>query len=510
MFDKQKQLFRIISTLIPSEKSYFKKYCYKNASKDNEVIYLFDLIEKHLKKDSEIDETILKHKLTKKYSFKNYTKTKSKLLQLLLETIRDYDKKNNELERVFEYIAFSDSLIERKLFHDSKNMLEKALKIAEELEQIEQIIYIKSKIARYSYHTEKYTASKKIDDNKTPILDKIELLKQKIIDENAIYQVVHFQKTIGVPRSQDDIELFKEIIGLESFNKDYEAKLMSSKLSLATIKSNFMIGVGDTNTAIDTATKLIDNFSISSRLQKNINASYITLFDTLMQASLLSLNILVFEKYYPKFLAIRTFSSKDENIKLEVDLYARSIYYIVTDKVELYKELIPEFEVLREKPFIHNVRKISLAYYMVMGSFLAEEYENAYKNIQWLKNHKHLGIRYDIEVAILTMESIILLEQREFSLLEYQLRSFYEYLKNRERKFQIETALLSFIKNGIKAKSKEEIFSNISSTYSEMEKIIKENPSEKAFLNSFDIVSWLQSKIENESFKKLYYKNNIG
>jgi len=105
MFDKQNQLFRIVSTLIPSEKSYFKKYCYKNAQKDNEVISLFDLIEKILKKSTEVDEFELTKLFLKKHQTKSYTKTKSKLLQLLLETIREYDRKNNDLEKIFELIA---------------------------------------------------------------------------------------------------------------------------------------------------------------------------------------------------------------------------------------------------------------------------------------------------------------------------------------------------------------------------------------------------------------------
>ena len=58
MLDKQKQLFRIIFTLVPSEKSYFKKYCYKNATKYNEILSLFDIIEKVLKKIDDIEKLV--------------------------------------------------------------------------------------------------------------------------------------------------------------------------------------------------------------------------------------------------------------------------------------------------------------------------------------------------------------------------------------------------------------------------------------------------------------------
>lgn len=507
MFDKQKQLFRIISKLTPTEKSYFKKYCYKNATKDNEVLHLFDLIDKYLKKENEIDEEKLLKQFSKKYVSKDYTKIKSRLLHMLLETIRAYDKKNNEFERIYEYIAFSDLLNERELFFDAKNMLKKALKIAEELERVEQVIFLKSKINQYNYYTEKYSLTKSNKEAKE-IFEDIDKLKHKIEDDIATYRVLQFQKTIGVPRSEKDIVLFKEIMALKSFNKNYKAKFVSSNLHLATAKSGFLLGVGDVKAVIETSTKLIDNYKVSIKLQKILTSSYLSLFDSFLQACLLTLNIPVFENYYPKFKAIKTFDIKDENTKLSIDLYAKSIYYIVADKLKNYEELTLEFEKIKEKTFIPNFRKISLGYYMVMGSFLAEKNETAYESIQWLKNNKHLGIRFDIEVAILTMESIILLEQKEYSQLEYQLRSFYEFLKNRERKFKMETALLHFVKNSIKSKTNNERKIVFENSFNEMQKIVKDNPQEKAFLNSFDIISWLESKLINENFKTIYYKNN--
>ena len=427
---------------------------------------------------------------------------------MLLETLRAYNKKLNAFENIIEYIAFSDLLKERELFFDAKSMLQKALKNAKEHEQIELVILIKNKINQYNYYTEKYSLDKNTR-NKQAIFEDINSLKNKIEDDTAAYRVVQYQKTIGIPRSKEDIELFKEIMALKSFDKNYQSEFMSTRLHLASTKSSFLLGVGDTKTVIETSINLIDNFKLNSNHQKTLVSSYLGMFDTFLQACLLTINIPVFEKYYPIFNAIECKDTKDKNTKQSVALYLKSIYYIVGDKLEKYKELVTEFEEFKDKAFIHNYRKISLGYYMVMGSFLAKEFDSAYDTIQWMKNNKKLGIRFDIEVAILTMESIILLEQKEYSQLEYQLRSFYEFLKNRERKFQMETALLHFVKNGIKSKTNEERQNVFEKSFIEMKNIVAENPQEKAFLNSFDIISWLESKLENSDFKVVYYKNNI-
>lgn len=509
MNKKKNQLFRIIAALRPSEKAYLKKFGYKQEKQDSIVIYLFDLIDKQMKAAGDFVEEKLISSFGKKFPKQNYTKVKSRLLEQVLDALRDYDKKHNEVEKIYDYLAYAESLKKRELFFDAWNILQRAEKLAEELELVELLIYIKTKKYYYEIFAQKYLAKHSDNETISNILADVETLKDRIDADFAAYRILHFQKSIGIPRSADDFELLKEIQSHPAFSATYAPALESTKLNLAVALSGIFFSVGDVQSVVRVAEKLINNYKAGEKLRRINSSKYLSLFDSFLQASLLSLNIPLYERYYPTFSTVTTYGEDDKNLKLGIDLYTRSIYAIVSGRLDLILGLTQEFNRVREKNYIPNYRKISLAYYMVFGPFLLQDYEQAFEQIQWIKNNRHLGLRYDIEVGILSMECIILIERKDFSLLEYRLRSFDAFLKSKERKFKIEAKVVQLIRNTLACMDNTDLEKVYTKSYAEMRAIVANNPAENAFLQAFDIISWLEGKIKQLSFRELYYKNNI-
>jgi len=510
MFQKKDQLFRVIRILKAPEKAYLKKYAYKDVRKESEAVGLFNLIDKQIKKEDKIEEAILIKQFHKKFPNHNYTKIKSRLLHLILDTLIEYDKNKNELYKIFDLIAMSDSLSNRKLFYDAKNILEKAVKIAEDLEQIELLILIKIRIYFFNTYIQKYGNIKDNRINFKELQNDLNVLKGKVNELSAVYELILFQKSIGVPRSQADFERLDKIQNQPVFQLDYIPELNTSKIELVTGLCGIYFALGDVQSVVKIGKKFIKEFQPSPKLSKFFTMKYLSFYDSFLQGILLSLNVPLFEKYYPKFQDIKTYGADESNYKRSLNLYIQSIYAIVGKKINVMPELTKEFEQVKKETYVPNYRKVSLAYYMIFGNFLNDAYDLSLDNIQWLKDHKHLGIRYDIEIAVLTMECIIFIKKEEFDLLEYRLRSFSDFLKTRERKFSIEAAMMRLFNKIIKNVSKANFKKTMQESLLEMQQIVKENPSEKAFINAFDIISWLESELNNQAFKVIYYKNNIG
>lgn len=509
MIKKKNQLFRIISALKPSEKAYFKKFGYKLEKQQSDVILLFDLIDKQLKQAATFHEETLVTSFEKKAPQQNYTKIKSRLLEILLDALRDYDKKGNETEKIFDYLAYAESLKKRELFYDAWSVLQKAEKLAEELEMTELLIFIKSKRYYYEIFTQKYQVTYAANDTINAIFEDVQTLHNRIGSDLAAYRILHFQKSIGTPRSQEDFGLLEEIKKLPSFEEGYRPELESSKLNLAVALAGVYFSIGDTASVARVGEQVIREYNPSEKLRKMYSAKYLSLFDSFLQAALLSLNIPLFETYYPIFAEVPTYGQDDRNLKIGIDLYTRSIYAIVAKKLEIVPDLAQEFNQVKEKSYIPNYRKVSLAYYMVFGSFLREDFNAAYEQIQWMKNNHQLGMRYDIEIGILAMECVILLEKKELTYLEYRLRSFNDFLKRTARKFKMESAFLQLIRQAlaaVDAKAEQVIFAK---ARSEMKEIVAANPAENTFLQAFDVISWLESNIQKEPFQEVYFRNNL-
>ena len=506
---KQNQLFRIISTLQAPEKSYIKKFGYKQDNHDSSLESLFNLADKALRSSKEVDESKLIEQFAKKHPELNYTKTKSRLLAHVLDGLRSYDKKRNETEKVFDLLAIAESLRKRDLFFDAWNILQKAEKLAEALELTELVIHIKSKKYYYEIFTQKYQASELRNATLDHLVDDLETLRNRITSDFAAYRILHFQKSIGIPRSEEDIQLLKEIKALPAFQDDFESQLGGARLNLAVAMCGIYFSLGDIPSVIKVAQKLLHNYAVSDQLRKLNSAKYLSLFDSFLQAALLSLNVSLFEEYYPQFQHSPTFGQDDKNLKHGIDLYLRSIYAIVAKKLEGVPQLIEEFNLVREKAYIPNYRKVSLGYYMSFAPFLRADYSQAMAQIQWMKNNHHLGMRYDIEVGILGMECMILLERKDFDLLAYRLRAFDEFVRKKGRKFKLEAAMIRFIRAALSSQNQSAFQEICKDSHAEMTAIIQDNPQETAFLQAFDVMSWLESRSMDLDFAEVYFKNNI-
>ncbi|MEM7035730.1 MAG: hypothetical protein AAF570_02050, partial [Bacteroidota bacterium] len=503
------QLFRIMATMKSAEKAYFKKFGYKQEKQQSAALALFTLIEKYLRKSVEVDEQKLSTEFEKKHPKARYTKTKSRLLELLLEALRAYDKKGNEAEKVYDYLAYAESLRKRELFYDAWQILQKAEKLAEELELVELLIYIKSQKYYYEIFTEKYRADQVHNATLDDLLSDLELLKNRLETDFAAYRILHFQKSIGVPRTPSDFKLLETIRQHPAFEPDYDCALESSRLTLAVALSGIFFSIGDIASVIRVSENLLQRFKGSEKLRKRNSAKLLTLFDAFLQAALLSLNVPLYERHYPKFRDLQTYGEGDRNLKTGIDLYCRSIYAIVAQRLDLLSELVQAFSEVREMSYIPNYRRVSLGYYMSFGPFLNDDFSTAFEQIQWLKNNQHLGIRYDVEVAMLEMECIILLKKEEFEVLEYRVRAFDAFLKKHERKSGVEAVALRYFRRCLEAGTSKAIEANAPDALAELEAAIAEDPKAAAALNAFDLRAWLQAQIEGHSFQHCYYRNNF-
>ncbi|HHS95506.1 MAG TPA: hypothetical protein ENJ45_02870 [Phaeodactylibacter sp.] len=110
--------------------------------------------------------------------------------------------------------------------------------------------------------------------------------------------------------------------------------------------------------------------------------------------------------------------------------------------------------------------------------------------------------RQDLQSLGRILNLIIHYEMGNNELLEYLLRSSYRFLRKRNRMFEFEKRLMRFIKNSkdmIYRKQIKKAFIILKEDFESLLQI----PSEKAMLQYFDFIAWLESKIENKTFAEI-------
>jgi hypothetical protein len=505
MNHKKEQLFRVINHLSPNEKAYFRKFTYKVSKEDSSVFQLFELIEKAQRK-GEIDE----NKLTKEFQKINpnadYIKVKSNLLHKLFEAIVNYDRNSSTLHELFELLELADSLFKRKLIHDALHTLKKAEKIALQNQELELLLKIKEQYISLEAYVRVFNRNVFEHSFYNDSLNYLKLLQNKMLVREATQQVHHFQKLIGTPRSMEDLEILKSIEASPGLKINFDALDDSSKMDQTLSLCIIYFSKGDFEGVIKICKSFLSKYKQETNTNKLLSTKLLSIYDSLMQACLMNKNLSEFKSIYNQFEKLNFNYNEHIRLKNGISLYVKAVAGTYELNFNSFEQLDQQFSAIENDELIPNYRKVSLAYYLIFGLFLSEKFNLAASRISWLLQKQDINIRYDIDVAVRVMNLIILLEKDEWYHLEYAIRNFKQLLENRERKFELELHFIKMLKKALQTKSAQELKTQLIDIRKDIEKCIEKNPIEANFLTGFDLLSWIESKLQNRSFKEIYLK----
>ena len=132
--------------------------------------------------------------------------------------------------------------------------------------------------------------------------------------------------------------------------------------------------------------------------------------------------------------------------------------------------------------------------------FLLGRYAEANKWISKILNKNEKGFTPNIISLAKIMHLILFIEMKKFDILPYALKSTYRYFCKSGKLYQFENIVLSFIRNLVKVQTREELIQSYQIFKADLE-LIKQNPFENKILYEFDLIGWLNNKIDQEKQK---------
>ena len=130
---------------------------------------------------------------------------------------------------------------------------------------------------------------------------------------------------------------------------------------------------------------------------------------------------------------------------------------------------------------------------------VAEDYKRSLKWLVKANISQNYNIRQDLECIGRIMEIVLHYELGKIDIMEYRIKSTYRFLSKKQKLYNIEKIILTSIRKLINVNSKQDTKAFFVQLKKSLEPIVKD-PLEKRFLAYFDIMSWLESKIENRKF----------
>lgn len=505
------KLFNLIKSLTGSEKRYFKLFVSNNkADKSSKYALLFDAIDAQ----DEFDDEELKNLIyaNEPIHSRKYSELKAYLYDLILKSLHGYDEKSSVDFKIKGMLHSVRVLYKRSHYEDCKELLNKVKKLAFTYEKFASILEVLSweKQIAYAQMDISFLDSEldRIDEEEKLCLEQLKNLSGY---KNVFYKVLINIRKNALLRSQEQKIILNKIIDNPLLTDISLAKSYYAKLYYYRTYSLYYYAVLDYEKFYHSSKLVIEEMESKPHLLKEDVSEYISALSNF------TLSCGLLEKYeevkqnLDKFLKIKT-NTLDDELKIHMEYYSKSFSLnLFTGEFEQGLKVLEEhLEGLKKfgEGLFQRGRFYFQYFYIYFG---IGDFDKAldYLN-QWLNLPRSIE-RQDLQSLARILNLIVHFEMGNTMLLEYLFRSTYRFLRKRNRMYNFEKRVLTFIKDSNKIQTSRELreaFLTLKNDFEELSKI----PSEKVMFQYFDFIAWLESKTSNESFstvvKRRYKERN--
>jgi len=498
------QLFRLIKSMTPAEKRYFKMLYSKSGSNDNrKFIKLFELIDKQEIYD---EAKILSHdKTIKKEQISNM---KAHLYDLLLKSLVNYNP-DKDIEVVLRNMLNRTNILYNKsLYEQAWQILKKAEKLAIKFDKILLLYEIKEfqkkVLTKLIHYDIEYDINKIISDSEKLI----DAIKSTRNFRNLALKLYAFYLRIGFIRNTKDFERASNFLysSLPAFNE--EELTFNEKMFLYQAFVGYYLFIQDPVRAYEYSKKLIALFDSRPDLIIPKAEYYIKALNNLIASQY---RLFLFDEYVKtceRFHNVKEIQGLNLTFNQKILLFKYSSihklnYYFMTGDfasgVKIIPDIASELETYQDKLDIHTTM---LFYYKFASMYFGDD---QYKEtIFWLNkiiNSKDLNIRSDIQGFARILNLISHWELKNTVLVDYYIRSTQRFLEKKQDFHLYQKYMIKFLQKLNNATP-----DNITDAFKELYEHLKpleSNPYEKRAFAYFDILSWLESKIENKPVSQI-------
>jgi hypothetical protein len=496
--DQKDNLFSLVKSLTKSEKRQFKLYVGRlGVNSDSKFLKLFNLLEKSKAYN---EPAILKSGIVKKQQLAN---VKAHLYKQILISLRLNPLHQNVRLQIREQLDFASILYHKGLYKQSLKILDKAKELAIvneeknsafEIVELEKIIEAQYITRSISTRADQLTIQAKSLSTQNVIASKL---------SNLSLQLYSTILKTGYVKNKKESELVTKYFNdrLPKFNLKkvgFREKLWYYKAHLW-----YSFLMQDFLNCYKYASKWVNLFHENPSMI-NLNPVFY------LKGNNYLLESIYFIRNKPKFVKkLEHFKitvnnakfNKDENVSTLIFLYTNfhSInHYFIDGNFEEGVELIPkiEKELLLFKDRIDPHHKMIFYYKFASLHFGAGNNKACIKYLDKIISNKSLSMREDLLCFSRVLNLVAHYEAGLDYHLETLLRSTYKFLIKMNDLHKVQKEMIKFIRGlqDIYPHDLKKAFKNLVETL----KTYEDHPFERRAFLYLDIISWLESKIENK------------
>lgn len=490
-------LFQLVKSLEKSEKRNFKLYAKRNtATEDLKVIQLFDALDKM----TDYDEKQLLKK-TRSIRKQQLSNIKAHLYKLILSSLRLIKEDDNIDIHLHEQMDHARILYNKGLYLQSLKVLDRLKETArlyQQLTYLQQALFFEKKIETLFITRSMQDRADKLAAEADAVNAQLALVNHL---SNLALQLYSWYIRHGHARNENDLAGIKQFFEKNLPAEARDGKGFYERLYLyqgyvwyAFIRQDFL-------QYYRYSQKWVNLFEEFPGLLKVETANYIKGMHNLMGAQF---NLLNEAKLAATIQQFESFT-KQKHLQANENNRILAYQYLYTARINLYflrgtftkgLRLVPFLEeMLKEYGLYLDTHRVLVFYYKIACLYFGSgNNEKAIDYLNRIINQKG-DLRTDIQCYARLLHLIAHYELGNFDLLEYLIKSVYRYMAKMENLSKVEEEMFVFLRHSFRV--------GAHALKPEFEKLLVKlqqyegNPLESRAFVYLDVISWLESKIND-------------
>ena len=496
-------LFVLIHSLDKNEKRYFRLFAARQAGEKN-YLKLFNAISLQ----EEYDEADIIKQFKKEGFTRRFALTKSYLYGLVLKSLRMYHENRSISLEIKSSLNSINILFSKGLFKQAMKMLMSVKKVVEKYEKIDfkpEIITLQRGIVS-ALGWQNYT-QEDIDNMHGELkkdLGRISTVNDYERLANKLFQTLFNQGFVRDKKQQQELE---KIMNDPLLKDESKLPTLGSKLPFYLVHSAYYSMQGDLNKQHYYNEKQVEFYRQYPHMVRDNHKRFLSSLHNYIstctrlkkykeaERSILELKNLLSVPEFAKdmLLRVRVF---DYSFNVEIDMFIQRGHF---DKGI---GLVPDFEAgMKQYWKMIKPDSVLMVYFNIAYLYFgAQQYEESKRWINKFFTIPSLYSKKDFYCIARILNLLIHYELGNFDLLEYTLKSTYQLLGRHAKLFRSEKLTLNFIKKYLNSHPDKSTLKKMFQEMIDDIKEIKKDPYEKQLMEYFDLISWVESKIQGRTF----------
>ncbi len=502
---KSDQLFNLIQSLSKGEKRFFKLYAARlNTRSDKKFVILFDAIERQKVYDE--NKIIAKEKSLNPTQFSNL---KAHLYYQLLKSTKLCNSSDLENIKITELLDYARILYNKCLYKECVKMIDKAKAMAMENDRSVLLLEI--------LELEKLVLPKTLESGNEQRVNFLinttnhvaASIKNINIFSNLSLKLNSYYVQTGFSRSKKDLEKVSAFFNA-SLPKYKEKDLsFQEKLYLYNSFVGYYFFIQDFSKGYVYANKWVDLFEQQPEMKRHKLEMYIKSLNSLLAVQNKLYKYKEFAETQKQLIAIKRDKTLVLTENINLNLF-KAIYVHEMNRHFMLGEFKSGIRIVGAlenelNKFIPKLDKHSvlLIYYKIACLYIGSG--NYKMGIKWLNkiyNEKEIDLREDIYSFARILLLVCHFELGNDYLVESNIRSTYRYFRKKGELSQYQKYILNFLRYLFIDPSELHLKKQFNTLKKQMLSLESSKYERRAFMY-FDIITWLESKIENRSIQEI-------